>query len=371
VALPESHPIAKLFWNWIESDPDQPKYKAEDSSFALERDALPTLYPDLAAFPSLREFYQIEDQEFRSNYLAHRGCYSEGVYTLANVDHKPHAIQIWTDGSFSAEDTNGGTAAIIWTQGYAHDPIKIGSVEAQVFSSTQVQMIALQQAFEYVSKYAQGEEVQIYSDSLSALTYLNSRYWQISCSDTKTRLRTAFMQACQTATIQLIHVPGHAGIWQNVLADRYAKETLRDITVANVDNDIAQATEFAKSFYSRAPTYTKSPPPTTISAQTRTSLNRASAALSSFISKMILDCGYTMGHRAKFKGANLSDRCRICGSEKETPSHLWSCSDFLDPLDRSFDTFSVTADIPTSRSGWQPSSQQECTSNDILREILS
>ena len=67
------------------------------------------------------------------------------------------------------------------------------------------------------------------------------------------------MQACQTATIQLVHVPGHAGIWQNELADRYAKETLRDITVAKVNNDIAQATEFAKSFYSRAPTYAKIP----------------------------------------------------------------------------------------------------------------
>jgi hypothetical protein len=69
-------------------------------------------------------------------------------------------------------------------------------------------MIALISAFEYISAQAIGSQVQVYSDSLGALSFLTTGYWKASLSDTKQRLRLAYAHACQVATIELIHDPG-------------------------------------------------------------------------------------------------------------------------------------------------------------------
>jgi ribonuclease HI len=108
-----------------------------------------------------------------------------------------------------------------------------------VFSSTQVEMIALISAFEYISAQAIGSQVQVYSDSLGALSFLTTGYWKASLSDTKQRLRLAYAHACQVATIELIQVPGHKGIWQNERADKAAKQAIRSLDVTNVNSDIS------------------------------------------------------------------------------------------------------------------------------------
>ena len=45
-------------------------------------------------------------------------------------------------------------------------PLELTGAESMVFSSTQVEMIALISAFEYISAQAIGSQVQVYSDSL-------------------------------------------------------------------------------------------------------------------------------------------------------------------------------------------------------------
>ena len=51
-----------------------------------------------------------------------------------------------------------------------------------VFSSTQVEMIALISAFEYISAQAIESKVQVFSDSLEALSFLTTGYWKASLS---------------------------------------------------------------------------------------------------------------------------------------------------------------------------------------------
>jgi hypothetical protein len=129
-----------------------------------------------------------------------------------------------------------------------------------VFSSTQVEMIALISAFEYISAQAIGSQVQVYSDSLGALSFLTTGYWKASLSDTKQRLRLAYAQACQVATIELINVPGHKGIWQNERADKAAKQAIRSLDVTNVNADISQAESFSPTSTAFRPVTLKLPP---------------------------------------------------------------------------------------------------------------
>jgi ribonuclease HI len=125
-------------------------------------------------------------------------------------------------------------------------------------------MIALISACEFVSEHSIGKHVQIYSDSLGALTFLASAYWKSSLSDTKRRLRIAYAQARHVSTIQLIHVPGHKGIWQNERADWAAKTALKTLSTTNVNTNISQAVSFVRDFYLIPPRYALRPAPRTI-----------------------------------------------------------------------------------------------------------
>jgi hypothetical protein len=120
-----------------------------------------------------------------------------------------------------------------------------------------MQMIAVPQAVEYLSNHAQDEELQGYCGSFSALAYLNSRFWQITFSDTKNRLRTTYKKVCQTLTFQLVHVPAHMDIWQNDIADHATNGSLCDIAIAFLNYEIYETASYALS-----------PPHTTISKQT-------------------------------------------------------------------------------------------------------
>jgi ribonuclease HI len=249
-------------------DPKDPTYKPESSSFALERDALDHLYPVIAESPELRFEYEIKEAVFSSNPFSDLGLFPRVIsrYNLSTIS--PDAVQVWTDGSLNASDLKAGTACLIWSQGYDNSPLELTGVDSCVFSSTQVEMIALTSAFEFVSEHSIGKHVQIYSDSLAALTFLASGYWKSWLSDTKQRLRIAYAQACHVSTIQLIHVPGHKGIWQNERADRAAKTALKTLTTTNVNADISQAVSFARDFYVIPPRNALRPAPRTITKQT-------------------------------------------------------------------------------------------------------
>jgi len=131
-----------------------------------------------------------------------------------------------------------------------------------VFSSTQVEMNALTSAFEYISAQAIGSQVQVYSDSLGALFFLTTGYWKDFLSD------LAYAHACQVATIELIHVSGHKGIWQNERADKAAKQAIRSLDVTYVNADISQAESFSRDFYRVPPSYAQAS--TTSPSQSRT-----------------------------------------------------------------------------------------------------
>ena len=83
-------------------------------------------------------------------------------------------------------------------------PLELTGAESMMFSSTQVEMIALISAFEYISAQAIESKVQVFSDSLEALSFLTTGYWKASLSDTKQRLRLAYAHACQVTTIELL-----------------------------------------------------------------------------------------------------------------------------------------------------------------------
>jgi len=204
------------------------------SSLALEWDDLDHLYLDIADAPDLRYDYKIDEADF-SNPFADLGQFSRVIARYSTTISFPYAVQ-WQ--CLSRLDSS-----------LRPPPLELIGGESLVFSSTQVEMIALISAFEYISQNAIGEEVQVYSDSLGALAFRVNGYWKSSLSDTKKHLRIAYAQACQTSTIQLIHVHGHRGIWQNEYADKAAKNALKTLTTTNVNADTSQADSFARAFY--------------------------------------------------------------------------------------------------------------------------
>jgi len=118
-----------------------------------------------------------------------------------------------------------------------------------------------------MSENAIGEEVEVYSDSVGALTFLVNGYWKSSFSGTKQRLRIAYAQACQASTIQLIHVPGHRGISQNEYADKASNNALKTLTTTSVNAEISQTDSFARVFYLVPLSYAQQPMQRTITMQ--------------------------------------------------------------------------------------------------------
>jgi len=92
LALPRSHPLSSQFWSLFHSDPKNPTYKAVSSSFALERDALDHLYPEIAESPELRFEYEIE-AVFSSNPFSDQGLSPRVIsrYNLSTIS--PDAVQ--------------------------------------------------------------------------------------------------------------------------------------------------------------------------------------------------------------------------------------------------------------------------------------
>jgi hypothetical protein len=97
---------------------------------------------------------------------------SIGAANWSDSTPLPGAVQVWPDVSCIADDLNGGTADLIWHEGYDHHLTIVTSAQGQVHSSTQVEMLALATAFDYIASHFPGCTVQVYSDSKSSLNYL-------------------------------------------------------------------------------------------------------------------------------------------------------------------------------------------------------
>ena len=144
-------------------------------------------------------------------------------------------------------------------------------------------------------------------------------------------------------------MPSHKGIWQNERADTAAKTAVKTLTTTNVNANISQAVSFARDFYLILPRYALRPAPRTITKQTRSTITRASAALATFLAKMILDCRYTMRNRSLFTGATVvGSHCCLCHSKSEIPQHLWAYLGVQASDGRDFDPFASSADLHTT-----------------------
>jgi len=97
------------------------------------------------------------------------------------------------------------------------------------------------------------------------------------------------------------------GIWKNASTDQLAKHTLRSATFVKENGDISEFTSFARLYRSATSNFALLPRiPRKLSSHTRITLSRASTAVSSFLFKMVYDCGYT-----------LSRGVRLCLSPNE------------------------------------------------------
>jgi len=101
----------------------------------------------------------------------------------------------------------------MWNQGYEFPSNLLTSAEGRVFSSTQVEMIAIAKDLDFAESNYVGRSIFSFSDSLSSLSQMSSSHWKSSLSDTKLRLLRDFRRVCQVCTATLDHPPSHSGIW--------------------------------------------------------------------------------------------------------------------------------------------------------------
>jgi len=182
-------------------------------------------------------------------------------------------------------------------------------------------MLALTLAFQWIADNSKGEKLNIYSDSLVALTYAAERYYRPSLSRIKNAFFEAFIHASGTSQIILTQLPGHSGWYQNDYVDRLATHTLHDSPTKN-PFDYCYFQSFSRDFLATPSAYSLKPHTTrTMPLQTATTITRCSAALGAFLVKMIDDAGFS--HRRRFRlGFSESEKCRICHTHPETPEHL-------------------------------------------------
>ena len=182
---------------------------------------------------------------------------------------------------------------------------------------------------------------------------MHTSYYTSSLSAIKNGLASSYVQASQVASITLVHVPGHVGITQNVYVDRLASQTLKTFQSPVNPLDYSYFPGFARDFLEVPFDYALLPKtPRSLPLQTAISITRCSAALASFVLKMIYDVGLSRSRRLRL-GITDDNRCRRCLAEAETPEHLWSCQ--RDPTS-SFEEFIQDFSPETARE-WMHSLQ--------------
>ena len=201
----------------------------------------------------LREPFELSPSDLTTNPLFCKEVSPSSVLPFYRVDPQPGNVAIWTDASYSSQDLNGGTAELIWTESFDTALTLIASAEGNVFSSTQVEMIAIQHALENVAPHLSGRKLFLFSDTLSALTYFFTAYSKTALSDTKNRLMWAYRKACQPVQIIVVYVPEHSGIWQIEVADSHAKNVLRNSNTVQFNTILSEAASFSRVFRSNPP----------------------------------------------------------------------------------------------------------------------
>ena len=257
LALPDNHPFASRLWTWKRDDP---QYICQKSSLTLERDALPNISPLLESQDFARQF-KLSNSETTTQPLLFIPVSFQRARNPAPPDK---GLTIWTDGGYDAATEEGSAAVGIWRA--QDDPLDKPptTLTAKLYpatSSTQAEMTALTLALDWVADHAQGEQISIYSDSLSALTYVTERYYKSSLSKIKNALASAFCRAAQVARITFTHIPGHSGILQNDSVDRLATTVLRDSTHGANPFDLSYFSGFARDFLSTPSDYALQPRP--------------------------------------------------------------------------------------------------------------
>jgi len=349
LCMPRDHPFSAEFWNWVDADSD---YACQLSTLTLERDALPNISSQLTS-QGTRERYSQSPAALTPQPLL--VVPSILVQSPGPLDSPCH-FSIWTDGGFIYDAEQGSAALAIWNGADHPSSSPLFESSTCIFpasSSTQAEMFALTKALEWIRDNAQALDVHVYSDSWSSLKFLHTSYYTSSLSAIKNRLASSYVQASQVARITLVHVPGHAGITQNVYVDRLASQTLKTFHSPENPLDYSYFPGFARDFLEVPSDYALLPrTPRSLPLQTAISITRCSAALASFVLKMIYDVGFSRSRRLRL-GITDDDRCRRCLAEAETPEHLWSCQ--RDPTS-SFEEFIQDFSPETARE-WMHSLQ--------------
>ena len=142
-------------------------------------------------------------------------------------------------------------------------------------------------------------------------------YWASSSSDTELCLLRFFQRVSQVFTIKLVHTPGYSGIWQNDAVDTLAKQVLRSSPVVDLIPTFPRricprvvSEQFLLRRASRK-----------LSTQTRSTLSRASPAVSSFLRNMLFVSVHSQTRRAPL-GFDRNPNWRCFHGPHETSGHL-------------------------------------------------
>jgi ribonuclease HI len=221
----------------------------------------------------------------------------------------------------------------------------------------QAELVALEMAAKRLIELETTGHIHIHTDSLSSLQTLKADHL-ISRQAIRTKRALTDLARPRSVKVKLYWVKAHVGITFNERADELAKgaieqgipqycehsrKTLRGKYTTNIRRRWQTKWDSTPTNYKRTRLWF----PKINAKVSQELLCKSRGHLSSCVQWITGFCNL-MRHRHK-KNANLSDKCRLCGDEMETPEHLTFYCPRLNNLRAS--TIQTHSGMPTE--GWK------------------
>jgi ribonuclease HI len=293
------------------------------------------------------------------------------IHTRQATEEEKAETDVYTDGSKMHSGV--GCAYTIVKHG---NEITYGQFKLQPEATVyQAEQIAIEMAAQRLTDLGIKGRIHIHTDSLSSLQALKGDYLT-SKQTIRTKKSLETLSRSRGVKLKLFWVKAHVGIQHNERADQLAKQAICNGIPSHVETSRKSlrrqyarntAKQWEAKWQSRPNDYKRTRVwfPKIDAKTSQDLLCESRGQLSSCVQWITGFCNL-MRHRHK-KNAQISDRCRLCHTEMETPEHL----SFDCPRLVTLRTNTMLTHAGMSSAGWNVHGLAKFVSHTTVAELLT